>query len=758
MNALSEVVDYITKKIEKTNVNNPKANSGAALLKLHLDWKEDILDFVGIAFQVMQFQFTRTSSESPAGVSQLTSTSTMIGLKISERISRDPLPWTMQIRLGDLFIEAFKICEYVDLYYPKIRNSSYVLSATCKWIELADIPDILEKISIIGTVYEKPEPITTPGRVVLGRSLPVIKENTESFDITQPWVASMNKLQSIAWTINKKVLDAMMKNSHLFTSDEPIEDNDAKELKRRSKQVEWSFITKKAEWVLNKEKPFYQYLEADYRGRLYYTEPFLNFQGSDMARGILQFARGKPMTEEGLQWLAIHTASSFNMSYDIKEIPEWCSADYKSYLASEGLDNISVDKMTLEDRIQWTNMYMDEIIEAGQNGTFTDKAEKPVSFLAACVEWYNYNVAYRENRIHMSHLPIPIDGSNNGWQHLGAISKDSHTGELVGLVPIEIQKDFYVQTAKELINLTKDERLSNILSSMFMKEIRKGISKRGSMTRAYSAGATKIAENMFFDCKAEDYHIKYDITEKDCIAFAKILVKAIDNVCPGPLQTMTYLQNLAAYQIGKYKRFDKDGNEATKEHSELRKRKLEIEVLPTKTDKDLEALNEIVNELQTYENKLIYGNGEDFLTWTTPSGFKVVYKNWIMKDYKARGTIDGKQIKHVARIASEMPDIRGFMCGVSPNYIHSMDASHMALVISNWKGDFGAVHDSFSAHACDIEDLLALTKKTFIDMYDHENFFSTIRTDLTNNTDDVEQPALGSLNIKEIEDSDYFFA
>ena len=60
---------------------------------------------------------------------------------------------------------------------------------------------------------------------------------------------------------------------------------------------------------------------------------------------------------------------------------------------------------------------------------------------------------------------------------------------------MSIQYDFYVQTAKELYNLTEDEHLKSILSKMPMKHIRKGISKRGSMTRAYSAGAQKIGEN-----------------------------------------------------------------------------------------------------------------------------------------------------------------------------------------------------------------------------------------------------------------------
>ena len=65
-----------------------------------------------------------------------------------------------------------------------------------------------------------------------------------------------------------------------------------------------------------------------------------------------------------------------------------------------------------------------------------------------------------------------------------------------------IQKDFYVQCAKDLIKRVPDwfeER------QMPMKHIRKGIAKRGSMTRAYSAGAQKIAENMYLDCHVEGY-------------------------------------------------------------------------------------------------------------------------------------------------------------------------------------------------------------------------------------------------------------
>ena len=225
-----------------------------------------------------------------------------------------------------------------------------------------------------------------------------------------------------------------------------------------------------------------------------------------------------------------------------------------------------------------------------------------------------------------------------------------------------------MQTAKELYRLTEDGELKDLLDSMPMKHIRKGISKRGSMTRAYSAGAGKIGENMWWDCKAEDYDEKYGITEAHCKSLAKILIKAINNVCPGPLKTMGYLQSLASTAIVQ---------------------------------------------------------GSTTLKWSTPSGFPVEYKDYYSKKCKTLGTISGYtkyrkdgRVNHVAQVYTDFPDMRGFMCGISPNYIHSMDAAHMALVVDKWNGDFGAVHDSFSTHAPDVELLLGHTKREFIDMYD----------------------------------------
>lgn len=754
MTPLNQVTDYLREKVRKVNPNNPKANTGAVLIRLYHNWEQDLPQFVDLAFQTLQLHFTTDNSTNPSGTTKLTAVSTAIGARINRIIQREPLPWNMQVRLGDLFIEAFFNHDYVSLYYPKIRDSSWIVSATNKWIELANIPALMERMRLTDT-----QSAPYHGAVIKG-------SEKEHFG-PHPWIRAINKLQGIGWRINQRVLDTLIAHHDEFVSEEPIEDNDAKEQKRRSKCVEWAFIITKAK-KLRDEDVFYQAVEADYRGRVYYKEAFLNYQGSDLARGMFKFARGKPMTEEGLWWLAVHTASTYNQSYQIDEIPDWVEADYVSHLREEGLESISVDKFTLEDRVRWTNENMGTIVEAGRLALLSD-AEKPVSFLACCIEWHDYSAAASDNRIYLTHLPIPVDGSNNGWQHLGAISRDTQTGELVGLTKQEIQHDFYVKTAKAMHSLTTDSDLVDLLERMPMKHIRKGISKRGSMTRAYSAGAQKIGENMWFDCKTEDYHETYGITEEDCQRLAKILIKAIDQVCPGPLTTMAYLQKLAAFEIGMRVKFTPDGEIAGKEYRDAVQKMRELYEQKEKTDSELDELDDLVKYVRAHKSKQVYGNGMDRLTWVTPTDFPVEYTCFHMESKRCHGTISGlknkegtaaKNIKHVAQIPTKMPDVRGFMCGISPNFIHSLDAAHMAMVVDKWNGDFGAVHDSFATHACDVDDLLTLIKQEFVEMYDVDNFYDFIQYQLLTSTVDLDvaQPDRGTLDIREVYDSDFFFS
>jgi len=87
--------------------------------------------------------------------------------------------------------------------------------------------------------------------------------------------------------------------------------------------------------------------------------------------------------------------------------------------------------------------------------TYTNwmKADKPFSFLAACMEfdllsdWHGNSYATED---FPSCLPVYIDGSNNGVQHLVAMSKDDEVAPLVNLVPQDLPGDVYMFIADKV--------------------------------------------------------------------------------------------------------------------------------------------------------------------------------------------------------------------------------------------------------------------------------------------------------------------
>lgn len=52
-------------------------------------------------------------------------------------------------------------------------------------------------------------------------------------------------------------------------------------------------------------------MNLDFRGRVYPIPPHLNHLGNDLCRGLLSFARKKPLGERGLFWLKIQVANLY---------------------------------------------------------------------------------------------------------------------------------------------------------------------------------------------------------------------------------------------------------------------------------------------------------------------------------------------------------------------------------------------------------------------------------------------------------------
>ena len=197
------------------------------MLKLYEGHEEEMEDMLVIVIQQITRFFRRETSDSPAGTTPLTNVSMKVGKFIYQYMDREPVSWRDELRLGDLFIEAFYNCGFVNIDYPARRDSCHTVKAAEKWAKLSYIPDPCFDIALAATYTEKPADITS--QVNSGK--PVLKNGGE-IDVDSPFTRSINKLQQTGWFINNKVFDALLKAEGFVST--KVDKNEARNLKRLS--------------------------------------------------------------------------------------------------------------------------------------------------------------------------------------------------------------------------------------------------------------------------------------------------------------------------------------------------------------------------------------------------------------------------------------------------------------------------------------------------------------------------------------------
>lgn len=704
---------YLTQRVGKVIVGSDRIyNHGCLMIAEYPAWEFVVDDIVELAWDTLLHYCVHHKESTCSASAKLTFVSMAVGLKVSSLIDLEKPTPKEQISLGDLLIEAFlqdnKVI--IERAYEGIK-APYMIRV----IGEVDLP----KPVLVGTSFNKPEPITSHRSPITKETFIKGWSEPEQFSeyLNRPFMRALETLRQQPWVINKSLLDIAKQSpppKEFITEDGEIltakTSKDVRALKLASKHYEYQQVINKASMIGDRE--FYQEVFCDYRGRVYYAESFLSYQGGELARSLMMFSNKQEITSIGYRWLCIKAACSYNQSYDIENIPSWVTTDYKRHLEDEGLDTISVDKMTLDDRYLWVINNPAMVADAELHQVVDPKAEKPYSWLACCLEMSGYRNALARGERYYSGFPVGVDGQNNGWQHLAAMSKDSQAGALVSLTKSSIQRDFYVSVAKVLVQMCPEWFAGR---GMPMKHIRKGIAKRGSMTRAYSAGKKRIAVNMWEDLYSMGFNDKYSITEDDCDMLSGHLINAINKVCQGPLKTTKYLQKLA---------------------------------------------------------NMVLDGGDETIDWISPSGFPVKYIANLQHEKKQRGSIKGikgskdGRVMHVIKVdvtnketGGKVPCKRSFASGIAPNVVHSLDAAHLANTIVSFGESFAAVHDSFACHADDVDFLIETTKRTFIAQYDVSNFFDILQEMLVpkDKTVTVDQPTIGDLDINGVTSSDYFF-
>jgi DNA-directed RNA polymerase len=153
------------------------------------------------------------------------------------------------------------------------------------------------------------------------------------------------------------------------------------------------------------------------------------------------------------------------------------------------------------------------------------------------------------------------------------------------------------------------------------------------------------------------------------------------------------------------------------------------------------------------------------LSWTSLSGMPVSVRAYIPSIKTVQYKASGKLRQHkIARGREAKINERKAKRSAAPNFVHSCDAAHMALVTNraaaNGIVDLAMVHDSFGCPAGQAGRFRDIIREEFVRMYARKDVLADIRAtarDLDADVDLPEVPARGTLDLEGVLRSDFAF-
>jgi DNA-directed RNA polymerase len=480
--------------------------------------------------------------------------------------------------------------------------------------------------------------------------------------------SALNALQGTAFRVNKRVLDVARTFTHnaeelqgRMVLGRYIETrHDQSERVQRSKTIR-SALTLSAMSELEDEEAFYFPWNLDWRGRFYPATSLINPQGADLCKGCLEFADGTPLGRDGGRALAIHLCNLAGAEKAVIEV----HGEYQ------------YQTLTPDERAAWTHAHSAEIVAiakdplanrawhiAGGFGLVKIKrgkrkgvaVDKPWQFLAACFEWAAYQ---EEGDGFRSRLAGALDGSCSGVQMLAGMTRDRSAGTMVNLVPAPRGDDYYGRMARAL-----EERLVAVVDSADQRDqehLRYWSEQTLDRDLLKAPSMTKVYSAGAYTF-GEQVQAKTGAPEAECMWLANRINECFADVAPGMLRAMGYLQAVA--------------------------------------------------DVLTEEGIPLY--------WTTPAGLRVEQARYKQKTVviETRMNVDAQRKRRDFFINGDILNKKGQRAGVAPNFVHGVDASHMAMTVNDLYArgvrNFWMIHDSFGAPFAQFREVFDSTREQFV--------------------------------------------
>ena len=384
------------------------------------------------------------------------------------------------------------------------------------------------------------------------------------------------------------------------------------------------------------------------------------------------------------------------------------------WLAIHGANTWGNDKVTLDKRVQWANDFAKDAQKIAANPKrelLWTEADKPFQFLAWCFEWAKLTSTGKLETF----LPVSMDASNNGLQILSMLIRDPYGMSATNVLPTETPADIYKVVAERVEGyLRKDASEGRLFSKEWLQfGITRSTCKRPVM--CYSYGLTSYSNRAYVvEWFEDEIHDRkrtspFDPREKIMATnyLATLVWRGIEEVLEKPKEVMQWFQQCSR----------------------------------------------LISDKQRP------------LFWNSPSGFPVIQDYKQLHSKRVKTWVSGEATWIRFNEESDKICRRKQANGVSPNFVHALDASalHKTVVRANREAgiyDFAMVHDSYGTHATKCDDLSRILRDVFVNMFEVD-LLSDWSKQLSVQHPDISfpaPPAFGEAKITKIHDSTYFFS
>ncbi|KAK7511002.1 mitochondrial DNA-directed RNA polymerase [Phyllosticta citriasiana] len=453
-----------------------------------------------------------------------------------------------------------------------------------------------------------------------------------------------------------------------------------------------------------KDEVFYFPHNMDFRGRAYPLPALLNHMGADMARGLLMFAKGKELGAVGLSWLKIHLANVYGF-----------------------------DKASLNDREEFAMTHLNDVYDSAEKPLsgrrWWLKAEDPWQCLATCFELKHAFDSPDPTR-YVSHLPVHQDGTCNGLQHYAALGGDKAGAAQVNLQPGDKPSDIYTAVADMVRADVVEDAANGVLQALAVKEkITRKVVKQTVMTNVY--GVTFVGARDQVQRRLEDLMTDEELAQgggrmKLSSYVARLIFRALGRMFNGAQAIQEWLgvcahrisSSLSSEQVQYIESRLVEHKPANSMTSRSRfkipgtRKSKHGQSSPPTEKRDWVDMTSIQNVKLQFRSPVI---------WTTPLKMPVVQPYRNTKSKQVATKLQNISLKNPDTI--DAVDKRKQLQAFPPNFIHSLDASHMFLsaIKCNEVGlTFSSVHDSFWTHAADVPLMNRILRDAFVSMHSED--------------------------------------